>query len=382
DARLAERGAHGGSRRRLPRWNLQLDLSADLVYEAYVSCGPLQLLDLEEVELDRRRPAEDGHHHLERVAVEVDLLDHALEVRERTVDDPHALAALEGVLRLRLLDRLLHLVEDLVRLFLRERDRTVAGADEARHLRRVAHQVPGRVGDLLAVGAVLGLDLHQDVAGEEAGRGLHLAPRLHLHDLLGRDLDAADLVLEVVGLRPLAEALRHLLLEPRVGVDDVPELGRGPRRHAHLPRQHQRHHTRERQIQAPEIEAEQTRGRDHHQRRGLDLLARGPGHLLELAPDLGEEGAQLRELAARPAQEARQATAVRRLALIRLLRSVHLPDPFDFSYGHLESPLQNIRAPFVGARRLPAAGRPGGTRTPNPRFWRPVLHQLSYWPVT
>src|SRR4030095_8542320 len=40
----------------------------------------LQLLDLEEVELDRRRPAEDGHHHLERVAVEVDLLDHALEV--------------------------------------------------------------------------------------------------------------------------------------------------------------------------------------------------------------------------------------------------------------------------------------------------------------
>src|SRR5437867_3682076 len=26
------------------------------------------------------------------------------------------------------------------------------------------------------------------------------------------------------------------------------------------------------------------------------------------------------------------------------------------------------------------AGRPGGNRTPNPRFWRPVLCQLSYWP--
>src|SRR3990167_8838232 len=25
-------------------------------------------------------------------------------------------------------------------------------------------------------------------------------------------------------------------------------------------------------------------------------------------------------------------------------------------------------------------GRPGGNRTPNPRFWRPVLCQLSYWP--
>ena len=26
-------------------------------------------------------------------------------------------------------------------------------------------------------------------------------------------------------------------------------------------------------------------------------------------------------------------------------------------------------------------GRPGGTRTPSPRFWRPVLYQLSYWPT-
>ena len=25
-------------------------------------------------------------------------------------------------------------------------------------------------------------------------------------------------------------------------------------------------------------------------------------------------------------------------------------------------------------------GRPGGARTPNPRFWRPVLYRLSYWP--
>ena len=25
--------------------------------------------------------------------------------------------------------------------------------------------------------------------------------------------------------------------------------------------------------------------------------------------------------------------------------------------------------------------RPGGNRTPNPRFWRPVLYQLSYGPL-
>jgi hypothetical protein len=35
------------------------------------------------------------------------------------------------------------------------------------------------------------------------------------------------------------------------------------------------------------------------------------------------------------------------------------------------------------ARRVPFgnAGRSGGARTPNPRFWRPVLYQLSYTPM-
>ena len=42
-------------------------------------------------------------------------------------------------------------------------------------------------------------------------------------------------------------------------------------------------------------------------------------------------------------------------------------------------------APYAPPRRLrnprsPDLGRPGGSRTPSPRFWRPVLYQLSYWP--
>src|SRR6056297_4090065 len=36
---------------------------------------------------------------------------------------------------------------------------------------------------------------------------------------------------------------------------------------------------------------------------------------------------------------------------------------------------------FMLARRPGPNGRPGGTRTPNLRFWRPLLYQLSYWPV-
>ena len=30
---------------------------------------------------------------------------------------------------------------------------------------------------------------------------------------------------------------------------------------------------------------------------------------------------------------------------------------------------------------LPSCGRPRGTRTPDTWFWRPVLYQLSYWPI-
>src|ERR1051325_9332806 len=126
----------------------------------------LELLDLQEVQLDGRGPPEDGHHDLQRVPIQVDLLDHALEVREGAVDDADAIAALEGVLRLRLLDRFLDLDEDLVRLFLAERHRPVARAHEPRHLRRVLHEVPGGVGDLLLAPAraFLGLDLDQAVA--------------------------------------------------------------------------------------------------------------------------------------------------------------------------------------------------------------------------
>src|SRR5512135_3569884 len=139
-------GPTGGAGVALPAGICSLICPTTFFMKPYL-LRPLQLLDLEEVELDRRRPAEDGHHDLEGVAVEVDLLHHSLEVRERPVDDAHALAALERVLRLGLLDRLLDLVEDLVRLLLGQRHRPVARAHEARDLRRVLHEVPGAVRD-------------------------------------------------------------------------------------------------------------------------------------------------------------------------------------------------------------------------------------------
>src|SRR5687767_6560090 len=39
-----------------------------------------------------------------------------------------------------------------------------------------------------------------------------------------------------------------------------------------------------------------------------------------------------------------------------------------------------FRSTLRGRLREEPAGRPGGSRTPNLRFWRPPLCQLSYWP--
>src|SRR3990172_9609171 len=83
----------------------------------------LQFFDLQEIELDRRRPAEDRDHDLQRVLVEVHVVDQAVEAREGPLVDPDLVALLERVLRLGLFGRLGHLVQDLVDLFTGERRR-------------------------------------------------------------------------------------------------------------------------------------------------------------------------------------------------------------------------------------------------------------------
>ena len=65
----------------------------------------------------------------------------------------------------------------------------------------------------------------EDVAREEPPRTLHLAPTPLLDDVLGRDQNFADFILQAIGLHPLFERFPHLVLEARVGVDDVPVLG-------------------------------------------------------------------------------------------------------------------------------------------------------------
>src|SRR5579864_8270343 len=100
----------------------------------------VDLLDLQQVELDRRLAAEHVDQHLELALLGVDLVDLAVEVRERTVDDAHRLPDLELDADLRRL--LPHLLLDRPNLFFLQRHRAVRGADEARHARRVANDEP------------------------------------------------------------------------------------------------------------------------------------------------------------------------------------------------------------------------------------------------
>src|SRR5262249_47373866 len=50
--------------------------------------------------------------------------------------------------------------------------------------------------------------------------------------------------------------------------------------------------------------------------------------------------------------------------------------------GDISAHMASSVHPFQRLARIGTnAGRSGGARTPNPRFWRPVLYQLSYTPI-
>src|SRR5436309_15839243 len=55
----------------------------------------LELLYLQEIQFDRRRAAEDRDHHLERVALVVHFVHHAVEAGERAFVDADLVALLE-----------------------------------------------------------------------------------------------------------------------------------------------------------------------------------------------------------------------------------------------------------------------------------------------
>ena len=69
------------------------------------------------------------------------------------------------------------------------------------------------------------LHLHQHIAREELALGIDLAAAAHLDDLLGRHDHVLEQMLELLLRHLLADVLRHLALEVRVRLNDVPALG-------------------------------------------------------------------------------------------------------------------------------------------------------------
>src|SRR5882672_10936328 len=186
------------------------------------SCGLsprlLRLFHLPELELDRCCPPEDRHRHAQLRLVVIDVLDRAVEIRERAFTHPHRLADLEQHLGLGFLHALLHLLQDVLHFLVADGRGlpAVRSADETCDLGRVLHQVPGVVGHV---------HLDEHVAREELPLGDILLAALHLDHFLGGHQDLAELLLHAGAVDPVEQRLLHRLLEARIGMDHVPALG-------------------------------------------------------------------------------------------------------------------------------------------------------------
>src|SRR5215218_5827055 len=111
----------------------------------------------------------------------------------------------------------------------------------------------------------------------------------------------------------------------------------------------------EQRVQPEDDRGDDADGHQHDHRVAGHRAAVGPVHL----PELGHH------LAAERADAAQPRTAGALLAV-----PLGLP-------VHCEGLLLTPRRRSI----VEGCGRPGGTRTPNHRFWRPGLYQLSYWPL-
>src|SRR5262249_36900917 len=125
----------------------------------------------------------------------------------------------------------------------------------------------------------------------------------------------------------------------------------------------------------------------------VHFLLRRPGDALQLVADLAEEQPPALEPPTGRFLDCVEPPCLFSHVSFSLLRrashsSVRLRAPASPSAPRWTTFawLANRSPPSVardrGERRWAKVGRPGGNRTPNPRFWRPVLCQLSYWPTS
>src|SRR5487761_2234924 len=113
------------------------------------------LFHLQEIQLHRSRPAKNRNQHAQRIALRIDLVHLALEVRERSIDNADQLALLERHLRARTFRSRRLTIEHLVDLIRAQRNGRLSAAHEPRDPRRIFHAMPQ---------LVVHFHLHHDVA--------------------------------------------------------------------------------------------------------------------------------------------------------------------------------------------------------------------------
>ena len=257
-------------------------------------------------------------------------------------------------------------------------DRLVVGAEEARHLRRVLDQV---------IGGVRHLHLHQHVAREELALGRHLAPAPHLDDLLGRHQHLLEQVRQARGLGPLLDrprppssrsssrrarctsacSLSSARLSPLAPAPPHGCALRASLQFWPLPSQpeHELHQVADDHVGEQEEHRSQRHHDQHHGRRDPDLFPGRPRDLRCLLAHLFDEVKRVlhRSPSAHDPREPRDRAA----------------QPCHSGYVLVAAiVLRGVAS--IRNKSKPIVGRGGGSRTPNLRFWRPTLYQLSYTP--
>src|SRR5436190_3757448 len=181
----------------------------------------LVLFHLEEVEFNRRGPAEDRHHDFQRVPVGIHVVHDAVKIGERTIDDPDVLSLFECQFRLGPVRRSRDFINNLLDLLIAKGRWALPGTNKSRHPRSVLHGMP-----CLIAGFALLVCFHLDenVTGIEHLLRDDALPTAYLNHLFGRYEYVVDLRIEPKGRDAALQALGNLSLESRVGMNDVPEF--------------------------------------------------------------------------------------------------------------------------------------------------------------
>ncbi|CAI8864575.1 Secreted protein [Pseudomonas soli] len=342
----------------------------------------LDLLDLAELELHRSRATENEHCNLQAALFVVNLFDGAVEVSKRTINDSNHFTRLEQRLRLRLVTTIGNATEDGLGLFISDRRRLICGTTNETHdSRGILDKVPS---------PFVHFHLDQYIAREEFALALALLAVAHFNDFFGRDQDLAEFVFHASQLDALDQGAHHMLLVTRVSMHYVPTLSHGtplannqgdrPAEQGVEPPQQQRHN----------------QNNSHDNQRGLSgFLAGRPHDFTDLGPRFlrqREERLTLRSLQGNEASNRSQGEKCKNAVQDRRRGVILITHNGDNHQSHYSQPLEQVETRFLGfsfgshrggsckkkANHTEVNGRSGGNRTPNLRFWRPSLCQLSY----